>query len=72
MNPEEGDLRPQLTDRFMHGVSIKDDFSVEERMEIVRSRMNFDDDPSSFMEEHRENLKDCGNRFSKQGNISKM
>ena len=53
MNPEEGDLRPQLTDRFMHGVLIKDDFSVAERREIVRMRMNFDDDPSSFVEEHQ-------------------
>ena len=43
MNPEEGDLRPQLTDRFMHGVIVKDDYSVEERMEIVRLRMKFDD-----------------------------
>ncbi len=58
MNPEEGDLRPQLTDRFMHGVSVKDDFSVEERREIVRLRMNFDDDPSSFMEEHHRKLEE--------------
>ncbi len=56
MNPEEGDLRPQLTDRFVHGVLVKDDFSVEERREIVRMRMNFDDDPSSFVEEHQEKL----------------
>ncbi len=58
MNPEEGDLRPQLTDRFMHGVSVKDDFSVEERREIVRLRMNFDDDPSSFMEKHQGKLEE--------------
>ena len=58
MNPEEGDLRPQLTDRFMHGVSVKDDFSVEERREIVRLRMNFDDDPSSFLEEHQSKLEE--------------
>ena len=58
MNPEEGDLRPQLIDRFMHGVSVKDDFTVEERREIVRIRMNFDDDPSSFMEEHQVKLEE--------------
>ena len=56
MNPEEGDLRPQLTDRFMHGILVRDDFSVEERSEIVRLRMDFDDDPSSFVVEHREKL----------------
>ena len=56
MNPEEGDLRPQLTDRFMHGILVRDDFSVEERSEIVRLRMDYDDDPSSFVEEHREKM----------------
>ena len=49
-------MRPQLTDRFMHGVLVKDDFSVEERREIVRLRMNFDDDPLSFLEEHKGKL----------------
>jgi len=49
MNPEEGDLRPQLTDRFAHGVQIKDDFTPEERMEIVQRRIEFDDDPEHFV-----------------------
>ena len=56
MNPEEGDLRPQLTDRFMHGILVRDDFSVEERREIVRLRMDFDDNPSAFVEEHQGKL----------------
>ena len=56
MNPEEGDLRPQLTDRFMHGILVKDNFSVEERREIVRIRMDFDDDPKKFISEHKKNL----------------
>ena len=56
MNPEEGDLRPQLTDRFMHGILIHDDFSVEERREIVRVRMDFDDDPQNFLAEQQKKL----------------
>ena len=56
MNPEEGDLRPQLTDRFMHGIMVRDDFSVEQRREIVRVRMDFDDDPQLFLVEHQKNL----------------
>ena len=56
MNPEEGDLRPQLTDRFMHGIMVRDDFSVEQRREIVRTRMDFDDDPQLFLEAHQKNL----------------
>ncbi|MBC8259664.1 MAG: ATP-binding protein [SAR324 cluster bacterium] len=56
MNPEEGDLRPQLTDRFMHGIMVQDDFSVEERREIVRLRMDFDDDPKLFLANHEKKL----------------
>jgi magnesium chelatase subunit I len=48
MNPEEGDLRPQLSDRFAHGVPIHDAFTPEERMEIVQRRIQFDDDPEKF------------------------
>jgi magnesium chelatase subunit I len=54
MNPEEGDLRPQLSDRFAHGVPIQDDFSPEERMEIVRRRIEFDDQPETFLDTYRE------------------
>ncbi len=49
MNPEEGELRPQLSDRFAHGVSVEDDFSAEERVEIGRRRMAFDDAPEAFL-----------------------
>lgn len=48
MNPEEGDLRPQLSDRFAHGVQIQDAFTPEERMEIVQRRIQFDDSPEKF------------------------
>lgn len=48
MNPEEGDLRPQLSDRFAHGVRIQDDFTPDERMEIVQRRIQFDDEPEKF------------------------
>jgi Mg-chelatase subunit ChlI len=49
MNPDEGDLRPQLSDRFAHGVRIQDDFSQEQRIEIVKRRITFDDDPERFI-----------------------
>ena len=49
MNPDEGDLRPQLSDRFAHGVLIRDDFRPEQRIEIVKRRIAFDDDPEKFI-----------------------
>ncbi|MEQ8162446.1 MAG: AAA family ATPase [Smithellaceae bacterium] len=48
MNPEEGDLRPQLLDRFglsVHVVSIGD---KDRRMEILRRKAAFDADPAAF------------------------
>ncbi len=56
MNPEEGDLRPQLLDRFTHGVWIHDHYTPEERREIVRARMAFEDDPLGFRKEHEPHL----------------
>ena len=50
MNPEEGELRPQMKDRFAHKLLIQDNFEVPERMEIVRRRMEFEDDPEKFAE----------------------
>jgi magnesium chelatase subunit I len=50
MNPEEGELRPQLQDRFAHKLLIQDNFEVPERMEIVRRRMEFEDDSEKFAE----------------------
>lgn len=51
MNPEEGDLRPQLSDRFAHSVSITDAFTPAERVEIGRRRLAFDDAPEAFLED---------------------
>lgn len=48
MNPEEGDLRPQLLDRFGLCVTVKGLTSVEERMEVVRRRLAFEHNPEEF------------------------
>jgi len=48
MNPEEGELRPQLLDRFGLGVEIAGPRDVATRVEIVRRRMAYDDDPAGF------------------------
>ncbi|QEC47026.1 VWA domain-containing protein [Baekduia soli] len=48
MNPEEGELRPQLLDRFGLGVQITGPRDVATRVEIVRRRMAYDNDPIAF------------------------
>lgn len=48
MNPEEGDLRPQLLDRFGLSVEIGGIRNVAERVEIVERRRLYEQDPESF------------------------
>lgn len=48
MNPEEGELRPQLLDRLALSVTVDNVMSVEERMEIVRRNIEFERDPENF------------------------
>ncbi|WP_375741222.1 ATP-binding protein [Pseudomonas boanensis] len=49
MNPEEGELRPQLLDRFGLKVSLSGQPQPAERAEIVRRRLAFDADPQAFI-----------------------
>lgn len=48
-NPEEGELRPQLLDRFGLSVEARTSRDVRERMEVVRRRDAFDRDPEAFV-----------------------
>ncbi|MFJ5651758.1 putative cobaltochelatase [Streptomyces microflavus] len=48
MNPEEGELRPQLLDRFGLTVEVAASRDTDERVEVVRRRLAYDDDPEGF------------------------
>ena len=48
MNPEEGELRPQLLDRFGLTVEIAATREPEQRAEVVRRRLAYDADPDGF------------------------
>ncbi len=48
MNPEEGELRPQLLDRFGLCVDVKTEQSREHRKEIARRVLAFQTDPEGF------------------------
>jgi magnesium chelatase subunit D len=50
MNPEEGELRPQLLDRFGLTVEIAAPRDPRLRAEVVRRRLAFDADPHAFVE----------------------
>ncbi len=48
MNPEEGELRPQLLDRFGLTVDVRASREVDVRVEVIRRRMDFEADPEAF------------------------
>ncbi|WP_174887193.1 VWA domain-containing protein [Streptomyces abyssomicinicus] len=53
MNPEEGELRPQLLDRFGLTVEVAAPRDPAPRAEVVRRRMAYDADPAGFAARHR-------------------
>jgi magnesium chelatase subunit D len=48
MNPEEGELRPQLLDRFGLTVDVHASRDVDVRVEVIRQRMAYEADPDAF------------------------
>ncbi len=51
MNPEEGDLRPQLLDRFALSVEIRGIRDARERVSIMERNLSFEDDAVLFRDE---------------------
>ncbi|MCY3997283.1 MAG: magnesium chelatase ATPase subunit I [Rhodobacter sp.] len=48
-NPEEGELRPQLLDRFGLSVEVRSPNDIEERVEVIRRRESFENSPTRFI-----------------------
>jgi magnesium chelatase subunit D len=48
MNPEEGELRPQLLDRFGLCVDVKGISDVSRRIELIKYRLSYEADPEAF------------------------
>ncbi|MFF9212068.1 MULTISPECIES: putative cobaltochelatase [unclassified Streptomyces] len=48
MNPEEGELRPQLLDRFGLTVEVAASREPDQRVEVVKRRLAYDADPAAF------------------------
>ena len=63
MNPEEGDLRPQLLDRFAHSVEIHGVPDPSERAEIIRRTIEFENDPESFCRSFEQSQKELAQRI---------
>ncbi|MCW2526804.1 MAG: chlD, partial [Pseudonocardiales bacterium] len=63
MNPEEGELRPQLLDRFGLTVEVSAPRDPDLRVEVVRRRLAFDDDPAAFTLRFEADERELGDRI---------
>jgi len=65
MNPEEGELRPQLLDRFGLCVHIEGILDPDARVTIMEQRTAYDDDPVSFCSKWKKNSKEIVEKIEK-------
>jgi len=64
MNPEEGELRPQLLDRFGLAVDVRASREVTVRSEVIRRRLDYEYDPAGFAARYADADSDLAIRIS--------
>ncbi|NOQ32769.1 MAG: VWA domain-containing protein [Methanosarcinales archaeon] len=64
MNPEEGEIRPQLLDRFGLQANVESLSDVDERVAIVKVAERFDADPDGFRESYEDSQGELGEKIS--------
>lgn len=65
MNPEEGELRPQLLDRFGLCVTVTGAQDPAQRVQVMQRRLDFEDNPETFMAEYADASVELGERITK-------
>ncbi len=71
MNPEEGELRPQLLDRFSLSITVESITSVENRVEIVKRNIEFETNPEKFYKEYKPLQEELRSRITQARNTLK-
>lgn len=69
MNPEEGELRPQLLDRFGLCVNIEGIHDADTRIEVIRRRKAYDDTPGLFISSWQSDEQDLRERIVRAKNL---
>ncbi|MEX2575676.1 MAG: AAA family ATPase, partial [Halofilum sp. (in: g-proteobacteria)] len=63
MNPDEGELRPQLLDRFGLSVELHSPTDIDERTAIMRQRLAYEHDPEGFIASHADEQAELRHRL---------
>ena len=65
MNPEEGDIRPQLLDRFALSVYVAGEKDLDRRAEVIKRRLAYEDDAEAFIAQWQEEQKNEVHRIQR-------
>lgn len=63
MNPEEGDIRPQLLDRFGLSVNVTGEHEPEKRVEVIKRRLAYENDCHAFTMAYAEKQKELAEKI---------
>lgn len=63
MNPEEGNLRPQLLDRFGMVVDVAGETDVEIRAQIIENRLAYEENPQRFCRKYSKKQKELSEKI---------
>lgn len=69
MNPDEGELREQLVDRFGLSVQLSNQVAIEDRIDIVERREAFDSDPDAFSAEYQQQQLQLSDQIQQAQNL---
>lgn len=69
MNPEEGDIRPQLLDRFALSVTVTGEHDPADRKEVIKRRLAYEADPDAFIASYGEEQKELADQIVAAGKL---
>ena len=69
MNPEEGDIRPQLLDRFALSVTVTGEHDRENRKEVIKRRLAYEADPEGFIASYQKEQGELADKIVAAGTL---
>ncbi|MDU2066110.1 MAG: AAA family ATPase [Sporomusaceae bacterium] len=63
MNPEEGDIRPQLLDRFGLSVTVNGEHEPQQRVEVIKRRLAYEQDSAAFAVGYKDMQRELGQKI---------
>ena len=69
MNPEEGDIRPQLLDRFGLSVVVTGEHDPQQRVEVIKRRLAYEQDADSFIARYQDEQNDLAVKITQASKL---